>query len=271
MVGWGLSKSAEYQRQADYHAAKYAEYTSDKIGKSCPSPVVRDQYQCVAQARHEQRDYERNEQDLVAQKQSALWAYIMAAAAVMGVGLSVIGIFLVYITFDETRKGNAIAKADADRAEREATAARKALINAERAIIKISSANASPLPLDTGDGLMASLRLVNQGRSNATNFQIFYTVTDKSVFTGSLKGVQNFNGICIPGGEINLRQFKLRKQKKYPCWIIGYLSYSTMHEANFRTYFCRRIEGIPHQDPTYGDWANSSLWEDNCQNIPTDT
>lgn len=104
LIGWGLSESAEYQRQADNHAAEYAAYTYDKVRKSCPSPITGDQYKCLAEARHEQRDYERNEQDLVAQRQSALWAYIMGAAAVIGVGLSIIGVFLVWTTFQETKR-----------------------------------------------------------------------------------------------------------------------------------------------------------------------
>jgi hypothetical protein len=109
-IGWGLSKSAEYQRQADDHTREYAAYAYDKIWKTCPSPIIGDHYECSAQARHEQRAYERDEQDLVAQRQSALWAYIMGAAAVIGMGLSVVGVLLVWTTFRETKRANEITE-----------------------------------------------------------------------------------------------------------------------------------------------------------------
>jgi hypothetical protein len=112
-IGWGLSKSAEYEGQAYKHASEYAAYTNQQIKQTCVGPPSSEKAQCVAKARHEQRGYERNEYDLVAQRQSALWAYIMGAAAVIGMGLSVVGVILVWTTFAETRESNVIAKAAA--------------------------------------------------------------------------------------------------------------------------------------------------------------
>lgn len=108
-IGWGLWKTAEYEREASNQTREYAAYTNDKIRKSCLSLPPVYQKDCATEARHEQRGNERNEHDLVAQRKSALWAYIMGAAAVIGMGLSVIGVFLVWTTFDATRKANAIA------------------------------------------------------------------------------------------------------------------------------------------------------------------
>lgn len=109
IVGWGLAKSAEYQRKADYQTAEYAAYTYEKVGHECVGLTRVNQAECVAKATNERRANEREEQDLVAQRQSALWAYIMGAAAVIGMGLSVVGVVLVYTTFHETRKANEIA------------------------------------------------------------------------------------------------------------------------------------------------------------------
>lgn len=114
-IGWGLSESAKYQRQADDHAAEYAKYAHDYVGYGCVSMPALDKANCLAKARNERRAYERDEQDLVAQRQSALWAYIMGAAAVFGVGLSAVGVWLVYTTFNATREGNEIARDTARR------------------------------------------------------------------------------------------------------------------------------------------------------------
>lgn len=113
-IGWGLWKTAEYEREASNQAREYTAYTDEKIRKACLGLPPVNQKDCVAEARHEQRAYERDENDLVAQRKSALWAYIMGAAAVIGMGLSVIGVILVWTTFDATRKANAIANAALD-------------------------------------------------------------------------------------------------------------------------------------------------------------
>jgi hypothetical protein len=135
-IGWGLSKSAEYQREADYHAAEYARDTYEKVGKSCLRLAPVDKAQCIAEAYHERRANERDEQDLVAQRQSALWAYVMGAAAVIGMWLSAIGVLLVWTTFRATKEANAIALADSARAERQASESAsetaKALVHAQR-------------------------------------------------------------------------------------------------------------------------------------------
>ena len=109
-IGWGLWQSAEYQRQANDQTSKYAAYTDQEIRQTCVGSASADKANCIAKARNEQRGNQRNEQDLVAQRQSALWAYIMGAAAVIGMGLSVIGVFLVWTTFRETRQANVIAR-----------------------------------------------------------------------------------------------------------------------------------------------------------------
>ena len=73
-IGWGLWQSAEYERQANDQTSKYAAYTDQEIRQSCIGPASADKANCIAKARNEQRGNQRNEQDLVAQRQSALWA-----------------------------------------------------------------------------------------------------------------------------------------------------------------------------------------------------
>jgi len=110
IIVWGLSWSSEYQREADNQAREYAEYTYEKVGNACVGKPPVDKADCISQARHERRAHERDEQDLVAQKQSALWAYVMSAAAVIGMGLSAVGVFLVWTTFRETKRANEITE-----------------------------------------------------------------------------------------------------------------------------------------------------------------
>jgi hypothetical protein len=109
-IGYGLLESAKYEQQAKDKISEYAEHTSDKVARACVGTDKNKSIQCVNEAFEAKRDYEYNQSDLVAQRQSALWAYIMAAAAVIGIALSAVGVWLVKTTFDETRLANSIAK-----------------------------------------------------------------------------------------------------------------------------------------------------------------
>jgi hypothetical protein len=114
-IGYGLLESAKYEQQAKDKIGEYAEYTRDKVAQACVRVAKIEKVKCINEAFEAKREYEYNLSDLVAQKHSALWAYIMAAAAVIGVALSAVGIFLVYTTFHETRNANQIASDTAKR------------------------------------------------------------------------------------------------------------------------------------------------------------
>jgi hypothetical protein len=109
-LAWGLAREAEYNQQADNHTREYAANTYYPAYNACLALAAKSQPDCVAKARNEARDYERDERDLVAQNISALWAYIMGAAAVVGAALSTVGVFLVWTTFHATKAGNEISK-----------------------------------------------------------------------------------------------------------------------------------------------------------------
>jgi hypothetical protein len=117
-IGFGLSRDAEYQRQADTNAREYAAYADQQARQSCIRLFDQKKADCIAKYSHEKRTNHRNEQDLVAQRQSANWAYIMGAAAVIGMILSVVGVVLVWTTFRETQKTNKIAAKNIDAYQR---------------------------------------------------------------------------------------------------------------------------------------------------------
>ena len=108
-VGWGLWQQAEYEWKAQHQSAEQASYARDYIRDRCLSLALLDKIDCATKARDEHRAYQRDEQDLVAQKTSALWTMIMGWAATFGMVLSAVGVYLIWTTFAEARKGNAIA------------------------------------------------------------------------------------------------------------------------------------------------------------------
>lgn len=110
IIGWGLFQASDYERQANNKRAEYSEYTDEKITQACIRMAVTERLECVNEAFEAKRDYEANQYDLEAQRKSALWAYIMGAAAVIGMALSAVGVWLVKTTFDETREANRLTQ-----------------------------------------------------------------------------------------------------------------------------------------------------------------
>ncbi len=110
VIIWGWSQEFVYSRDADNYTNQYSANTYSPEYHRCITLPPHLQRDCKNDAENKKRDYQRDEQDLVAQKTSALWAYIMGAAAVLGVGLSSLGVWLIWTTFNATREANSIAR-----------------------------------------------------------------------------------------------------------------------------------------------------------------
>lgn len=136
-VGWGLWQQAEYEWKAQHQSAEQASYARDYIRDRCLSLARLDKIDCATKARDEHRVYQRDEQDLVAQKTSALWTMIMGWAATFGMVLSAVGVYLVWTTFAETRRSNEIASDTAKRQLRAYVAVESATITITGHSIKV--------------------------------------------------------------------------------------------------------------------------------------
>src|SRR4051794_19223285 len=103
LIGWGALQQAHYERQAEHQAAENARHADYDVRYRCvPLPPLAER-NCTIDRRREQRGYERDEQDLYAQKTAAFWTFLMGSAAIVGMILSAVGVFLVFFTFGETR------------------------------------------------------------------------------------------------------------------------------------------------------------------------
>lgn len=162
-VGYGLAEQARYADDANYRAAEYAKHAAYKIVKSCERVGVVEQAKCLRDGaesyRLEARDKNREYADLVAQQTSALWTMIMGIAALIGMALSIIGVFLVYTTFRETRKANEISE---DTAERQL-----------RAYVAIKEVTMAPDPAGGSGTIRATAHFINVGQTPAKNLNSF--------------------------------------------------------------------------------------------------
>lgn len=204
IVAWGRNQSAEYEREAYDQAREYAAYTNQQIRQTCLGLSPDEKQRCIDKARNEQRADDRAEQDLVAQRQSALWAYIMGASAAIGMMLSVVGVVLVWITFKETRRGT-------DTAE-------KALRIETRPFVYLDSVDwAEREEPEGGMSFEFTFNIKNLGKLPATNLRLWTSViavpardSSRHIFKGSPivitacpQGVtrKTFDGISLSAEE----------------------------------------------------------------------
>ena len=116
-IGWGWNYGLRHERIYEQEARQGYSDQSENGCYQIAQPQM--QGSSVGQANRkpctpseeakQDNDSRRNYADLVAQRSSALWAKIMGIAALIGMGLSLLGVVLVAITFRETRKANGIA------------------------------------------------------------------------------------------------------------------------------------------------------------------
>lgn len=112
-AGGGYVQSRYYQQAAD-QTAKHKRWAKNEMRSGCPSFANLSEAQCTYQATQAAQESERAEYDLYAQRTSALWAAVMAFAALLGIGLSGVGVYLVWTTFQETKRGADLAKSSLD-------------------------------------------------------------------------------------------------------------------------------------------------------------
>ena len=103
--------STALENEASNRSNIHRQNAHDRIEWVCPTAIS--QPDCIDETNQAARENEREEQDLAAQKITAWWTKVMGIAALIGMGLSAAGVWLIKTTFDEARRGNEIALAAA--------------------------------------------------------------------------------------------------------------------------------------------------------------
>ena len=194
----------------------------------------------------------------------------MGLAALVATFTGIIGIGLIYATFDESRKANVISQKVAEDAAKEARDAKDAHVLAERAIIEVNQACFGEVQKDARFWPVV-LQVRNVGRSNAHKVRIDWTVSREArVFQHTGMDFRNLDELCRHDGDTNL-EFRIRPPKAVPAYLIGMLTYHTVRDARFTTYFCRQITGFPYIENSFGEREHRILPAAICEGLPRNT
>lgn len=98
-----------YRHSAADASIKYKGDADAYVKERCVTSAGLREDDCAPKADEAAREGQRKEQDLAAQNITAWWTKVMGVAALIGMALSAVGVWLVKTTFDETRKANEIA------------------------------------------------------------------------------------------------------------------------------------------------------------------
>jgi hypothetical protein len=194
------------------------------------------------------------------------WGNIISA---VGALLSFASIVLVLIALKQGREANQIARQDSARAQVEADRARKHIINTERAFLKIKRMSANPVA-ENDAFIGVHLHMLNDGKTNAWNIKVAHQIRFSRVFPGRFIVSPPLALTALAEKPCTTPVIRLRKPKSFPAFISGYVSYTTAQDANFRSFFIYRFDGLPVQD-NYGAVSNQPVDVSRECEMPSDT
>jgi hypothetical protein len=196
-IGWGWNYGLVQERSYEQEAGEaHAAQTKNGCLQMVRGPLVKkaDGEPCAPNEKAQQEnDNRRDYVGLVAQRSSALWAKIMGIAALIGMGLSLVGVALVWTTFRETRKANTISS--------------ESMHRQLRAYITVDQAEHEQE--DTEE--CVTLTINNSGATPATGIVVHSTMFD--VVDGASNGIL----ITTKAGDIG-GQTKSHKKIKWYNW-----------------------------------------------------
>jgi hypothetical protein len=206
---YGWSQKSQYELEATRAHQEYLSNSYYPQRDACFAVPAIHQKDCLAKHRADSRENERREQDLVAQKVTALWTVLMGCAAIFGMILSFIGVFLVWSTFRAAREANKFAKVSSDAAVQSAQFVEESFRRVERPYLHIRVLETFRLGLPETE--MASIRYTfnNYGKSPAIikSYNVRLQSLPKLPLRLPMLNNRNWYEVVEPSKELNNRLF----------------------------------------------------------------
>lgn len=96
------SEQTKISMSRDQSARQHIEYAQDRVRRACRDRDFSALLECVTDEVVAANDHGRAESDLDAQQAMALWARLMTLASLVGLGVTAVGVYLVYGTLKQT-------------------------------------------------------------------------------------------------------------------------------------------------------------------------
>ncbi|RVQ67029.1 hypothetical protein EKN06_08820 [Croceicoccus ponticola] len=206
---------------ARHNAEVASRQTAAEIKANCQTArVAPERVDCENSAYQQAEATEREIEDLKAQQIMALWTRYMGLAAIVGTTFGILGVGLVFVTFQETRRTAEIAEKNF-----------QAFAKIEAGAVIVKFAATPTFFRENGKMWMRfGLKCVNIGRSAVAVGAVEIEGLDKAYygFISKIDGDEPFGGtnkICVDGKDL----------------IRGYIEYSNQVEMSTRRRFVMRL------------------------------
>lgn len=248
LAGLGAFEAAQLQRLYQDQAAKesdiYEASSRERWRYECLPLAGPNQAHCTRQIDAANRENEREERDLEAQRTTAIWTSYMGAAALVGMAASLVGVGLVFFTFRETREA--------------AEAARKthqAFVDVERAVLIPSIGNGRALP--DNSQIVFGLTVGNVGRSSAKVQNVQYAIIEKPLPIEHYDGFKQLDTLVKEGtSEDFTKTIRVPYDIASRPYIGGFIEYRSAFGILHKSYFCARVT----EDPNHGNSLRPRLF-----------
>lgn len=253
LIYWDASsREVASQIESENRAADYADTAWENVKPACFAAELSSE-ECFKKAEDSYRPQQRDEYDLAAQQTMAAWTRAMGLAALVGMGVGIFGLGLIWRTWDATREA----------AENSGRTLRS-FIAKERARLK-------PLRLAWGHGGEnqtkngAYLLVANIGPSAATIVFCEWRIDDEPRWSDHGFQVSHDRVVIASGGEESTPFIELPESKDV-AFLSGRIEYETLEQERFRTHFAYKCTQIDN----YGDVAWTGEWL-KLDEMPKDT
>lgn len=248
------------EARAEDQAAQQDGRTQERINASCSELVSAQSIECQRETTDNAESRKREIRDLEAQQSMALWTRYMGVAAIIGITVSIIGVGLVFTTFQQTR-----------RAADSATDTHKAFVAAERGMLQFYSVRAHNA--EHGRATI-HIRLKNLGKSACILEEMHIAVVrPTAIWPKQFESCLGNPGFAISAtelrdGDAHSSPFPVPSSDLF--YVVGYIDYRTLVKAQFRTHFCVRITGHGSGEDAFGQSAIKAE-KAACAKMPNDT
>jgi hypothetical protein len=240
---------ARYETTGKERADGYAHRSDIIIRQRCNPLPKSEKADCINEEREAARQGYRDEYDLEAQRITATWTAHMGIAAIIGMAASLIGVGLIWFTFQETRKTNDLSK------------------RASRAFVEPS------FDLTEGNRFTApriAISGVNIGETTAQNAILCVSYSNEIPANPKLAIEASFPQTIEAGKKVAFSLVERDPPNAIGFYLFGTVSYDCSFGDQHVTYFCVRAENsIP--DPAIVNRGNIAFRPCKPADWPKDT
>lgn len=215
---------------AQKRAVDYATAARVDVRPACEANKL-DRDKCAQAAVERARPAQRDEYDLQAQLTMAAWTRAMGLAALVGMAVGILGLGLIYRTWDATREA--------------AESSRKTLrayIAKERAVIRPVDWLEFYISDNQPHLLTGFLKLSNYGSGGAVIEQIRYCMQEEGEWPAAFDSRIDESAFVETGGQSSAFRLKLNAVAPSVFFLLGEIEYTTLADERFVARFCYHAE-----------------------------